>query len=78
MEVCSSGEEAMRDSEAFAPDRRMFGMEQLERLLADNPPDDPGALVDLIQSKVAVFAEGCPQSDDITCLALAWHGERAG
>ena len=65
-------------TEAFAPDRRMFGMEQLERLLADNPPDDPGALVDLIQSKVAVFAEGCPQSDDITCLALAWHGERAG
>lgn len=61
-------------TEAFAPDRRMFGMERLEGLLADGPPADPGDLVALIQSDVAAFADGCPQSDDITCLALAWHG----
>lgn len=64
-------------TEAFDRDRRMFGMERLERLLTETPPDDPAGLVDMLQSEVAEFAQGCPQSDDITCLALSWRGAAA-
>lgn len=61
-------------TEAFAADKQMFGMERLERLLTDSPPEEPADLVAMLQTQVSDFAGGFPQSDDITCLALAWRG----
>lgn len=61
-------------TEAFTADRQMFGMKRLERLITGASPAGPDGIVELIQSDVATFANGHPQSDDITCLALAWNG----
>ncbi|MCI5077056.1 SpoIIE family protein phosphatase [Oricola sp.] len=61
-------------TEAFDAQKKMFGMERLESLLADRPPADPDDLVAMLQDAVSSFADGCPQSDDITNLALAYYG----
>jgi len=60
-------------TEAFSLDRELFGEERLERLL------EVGAALPLerwmgsVLDAVDRFAEGAEQSDDITCLALAFQ-----
>ena len=63
-------------TEAFDPTGAVFGLPAteaaLDRLAAGAA--DAAAIVDGLAAEVATFAAGHPQSDDLTCLALRWHG----
>jgi sigma-B regulation protein RsbU (phosphoserine phosphatase) len=62
-------------NEAETVDARFYGTERLIELLATLPnTTDATTVVDSIIASVQEFAEGAPQSDDITVLALKWLG----
>jgi serine phosphatase RsbU (regulator of sigma subunit) len=61
-------------TEAFGPDGAMFGIDPLVALLGAAAGRTPEALVRDVETAVADFARGCPQSDDLTCLALRYLG----
>ncbi|MEN0000518.1 MAG: SpoIIE family protein phosphatase [Pseudomonadota bacterium] len=63
-------------TEAFAPSGTMYGWDRLETLVLGTRLKAPQALVSQIVADVDAFADGRPQSDDLTCLALAYHGAR--
>ena len=52
-----------------------FTQERLPPLLGHTNHSNVKETVDKIIEAVDAFAEGAPQSDDITCLALYFHGE---
>lgn len=62
--------EAMRESGELYDDAR------LERLLAAHGGSEPRELLEAIVDDVKTFAEGAPQSDDITLLAVRYLGPR--
>ncbi|MBK5966820.1 hypothetical protein CCR95_22785 [Thiocystis minor] len=51
-----------------------FGTKRLSALFVDQPPPDPRAAVERVLAAVDRFANGVEQSDDITCVALRYHG----
>jgi len=59
-------------NEAFSADDEEFGNDRLEAWLADNRDLNPEELVHGLRAKVAEWAEGAEQSDDITILALEY------
>lgn len=61
-------------TEAFAASGEIYGWDRLEERALDASLPNPQALVSAIVADVDVFADGHPQSDDLTCLALAYHG----
>lgn len=60
-------------TEAFAPDRQQYGDQRLERLLTASRGTDMVAWVAEVIHSVDRFANGAEQSDDITCLAVAYR-----
>ncbi len=58
-------------TEAFAPDGSLFGEARLEALLRGLARPRAAEALAAVEAAVGVFAAGCEQSDDITCLALA-------
>ena len=66
-------------TEAANPDGELFGDERLEAELARTGHSGPEARIRGILEAVDAFAEGAPQHDDITLLALCYAGlEAAG
>jgi phosphoserine phosphatase RsbU/P len=61
-------------TEAFDPEGLPFGFARLEALLAARAAAAPAALIAALEAELAAFVRGCPQSDDITCLALRLTG----
>ncbi|HVI51173.1 MAG TPA: SpoIIE family protein phosphatase [Candidatus Sulfotelmatobacter sp.] len=60
-------------TEAFSPTHELFGEARLEALLDAMPKASVGEMVEKVVTEVDAFAAGFDQSDDITCLALAYR-----
>jgi sigma-B regulation protein RsbU (phosphoserine phosphatase) len=50
-----------------------FGEPRLEEALTGGGSETPEALLDRLMARVETFAEGAPQADDITCLAMRYR-----
>ncbi|HEY4249944.1 MAG TPA: PP2C family protein-serine/threonine phosphatase [Roseomonas sp.] len=61
-------------TEAVRPDGGLFGDDRLAAIAADPSLQEPSQLLDAVARAVAGFAQEEPQADDITMLALHWHG----
>ena len=57
-------------SEAMNASEEEFGMERLHRVFADASQTDARSANGAVFDAVRAFADGTPQSDDITCLTL--------
>ena len=57
-------------TEAMNGDGEEFGMERLQSIFANAPPVDSKEATQRVFEAVYDFANGTPQSDDVTCLAL--------
>ena len=57
-------------SEAMNAEGEEFGVERLQQLFANQPPTSARMAIEAIMQAVSDFAEGTPQSDDVTCLVL--------
>lgn len=64
-------------TEAFNTAREEFSDERLSDVAASTPGSSPPALLQRILADVRTFADGAPQSDDITMLALRYRGNGA-
>ena len=62
-------------SEAMNPVGEEFGVDRLRAIFADQPPTSARMANEVILEAVAEFADGTPQSDDVTCLVLRRVGE---
>jgi sigma-B regulation protein RsbU (phosphoserine phosphatase) len=62
-------------TEALDANGQEFGEKRLEELLPGLRALPPKAMVGKTIEAVQVFAEGAPQADDITCLALRYLGD---
>jgi phosphoserine phosphatase RsbU/P len=58
-------------TEAEDPQAAQFGMERLQKALSEVADRPACEIVKNVMVRVAEFANGAPQSDDITCAALA-------
>ncbi len=66
-------------TEAGTFDGSMFGIERALASLERTPPlAGPGEFTTRLMTEVDAFAAGCDQTDDITILALSWHGSPRG
>lgn len=54
--------------------RALFSNEGLRACLEAAPDENPGAIVGGVLRAIETFADGAPQADDITLLALRYHG----
>ncbi|MBR0645709.1 PP2C family protein-serine/threonine phosphatase [Plastoroseomonas hellenica] len=61
-------------TEAMGPGDALFGDDRLAAITADTSLQEPSQLLDAVARAVAGFADGAPQADDMTMLALHWHG----
>ena len=57
-------------SEAMNGENEEFGMDRFSQVFANTPPSGAIAANKAVFEAVQQFADGTPQSDDITCLAL--------
>ncbi len=57
-------------SEALNPDREEFGEDRLKSLFEGKMPPDPSRAIDRLREALQVFADGAPQSDDITAVVV--------
>jgi len=57
-------------TEAEDQQAAQFGMERLEKALSEGADQPARQIVENVMARVAEFANGAPQSDDITCAAL--------
>jgi sigma-B regulation protein RsbU (phosphoserine phosphatase) len=62
-------------SEALNPQREQFSEQRLHRLLNEATGDSPQRLIDRVVQAVRCFADGAPQSDDLTILAALYRGQ---
>jgi serine phosphatase RsbU (regulator of sigma subunit)/CHASE2 domain-containing sensor protein len=58
-------------TEAENPARELFGMDRLQAALIEVRGSAARAVVEHVMARVAAFAGRAPQSDDITCVAVA-------
>jgi len=63
-------------TEAMDRNRKLYGKARLEKALAGCAADAESALA-AVAADVRAFAEDAEQSDDLTALALTWHGAPA-
>jgi serine phosphatase RsbU (regulator of sigma subunit) len=61
-------------TEATNADMEFFGEERLEKLFADVETLSAELVVREIMDAVAAFENGTPQSDDVTVIAIKYHG----
>jgi phosphoserine phosphatase RsbU/P len=61
-------------TEAMNPKQDLYSLERLRETAADISDPDPKTTVDAIFQSVGIYANGAPQSDDITVLALHYNG----
>ncbi len=61
-------------SEAMNSHGEEFGVERLQQIFSDHPPTSAREANEAILQAVSAFADGTPQSDDVTCLVLRRTG----
>lgn len=61
-------------TEAFNQDENIYGTERLEQLLLNPDRINANSIVNAVINDVNNFAQGVPQSDDITLLSLKYFG----
>jgi hypothetical protein len=61
-------------TEALNPQKQLFSEERLRVCLDGARGRDVGAMVEAVRAKVREFAQGEPQSDDITMLVITYNG----
>jgi sigma-B regulation protein RsbU (phosphoserine phosphatase) len=61
-------------TEAGDPEDRFYTEERLLALMQDSARMNARELVDIVRNDVAAFSRDAPQADDITLLALRYHG----
>ena len=64
-------------TEAMTADGQLYGEERLVDALQQCDGAAPKEMLDSLQTKLADFAGGAPQADDITMLALRYNGKTA-
>ncbi len=57
-------------TEATDKDNKLYGMERLEKILAENSDEDPFHLLPAVKTDIDAFVGDAPQFDDITMLCL--------
>jgi serine phosphatase RsbU (regulator of sigma subunit) len=65
-------------TEAHDPRGELFEDERLHASVAGRAGLDPRRLVEGVFEDVHAFADGAPQHDDLTCLAIAYRGTGSG
>lgn len=61
-------------TEAMNPSRELYGQARLAKILADSSGSIRDTIAD-VEADISVFSDGAEKSDDITALALIWHGK---
>ncbi|MEI7695304.1 MAG: SpoIIE family protein phosphatase [Chlorobium sp.] len=61
-------------TEAKNPQEELYGESQLLLALQNAPKDDLGGLIHYIRCEVRQHANGAPQSDDVTMVAIKYRG----
>jgi sigma-B regulation protein RsbU (phosphoserine phosphatase) len=61
-------------TESENKDHVFYGITRLKALLASSREATARALVELVRADIRRFATGADQADDITLVALSWHG----
>jgi len=61
-------------TESENKDHGFYGIARLRALLASSHEANARDLVELVRTDIRQFATGADQADDITLLALSWHG----
>jgi serine phosphatase RsbU (regulator of sigma subunit) len=61
-------------TEAENKDHLFYGIARLKALLASSREATAKGLVELVRADIRRFATGTDQADDMTLLALSWHG----
>jgi sigma-B regulation protein RsbU (phosphoserine phosphatase) len=61
-------------TEAMDQEKRMFGETRLEELLVDDKVSTAESTVRTIADAVTSFEHGTLQSDDVTVIAIKYHG----
>lgn len=64
-------------NEAVNPSLEEYGEKRLLDCVATHPAATPEQIIHAIRTEVQVFANGAPQSDDITMLAIRYLGKQA-
>jgi phosphoserine phosphatase RsbU/P len=62
-------------TEAEDPQAAQFGMERLENAISEVADGSASKFVENVMARVAEFAKGAPQSDDIICAAVVRTGK---
>ena len=62
-------------TEAMNPSQNLYSLECLRETVIGVSDQNPKTIVDAIFQSVSAYAAGAPQSDDITVLALQYHGK---
>ncbi len=62
-------------TEAKNPEDKLYGEDRLLKALQDNPKKDVTEMIHKIRTTVTRHANGAPQSDDITMLAITYRGQ---
>ena len=62
-------------TEAEDPQAAQFGMERLQKAISEVAECSASKLVENVMARVAEFAKGAPQSDDIICAAVVRTGK---
>jgi len=62
-------------TEAKNPKEELFGERQLLQALQRGPQQDLTAMIQAIRAEVTAHANGAPQSDDVTMVAIKYRGE---
>jgi sigma-B regulation protein RsbU (phosphoserine phosphatase) len=63
-------------TEAFNPDGETFGFDRLEAVLSAVPTQSADVIVSTVTEAVDAFAADAPRSDDTTCFAVTFHGNK--
>jgi len=61
-------------TEAINPEAQLYGEERLLHALDEAPKEKLSDLIHCIRAEVNRHANGAPQSDDITMLAITYRG----
>jgi len=63
-------------TEATDAENELYGPERLVEALNSRIEEDPEKILSNVKANIDAFVKEAPQFDDITMLALCWHGKR--
>ena len=63
-------------TEATDAENELYGPERLVEALNSRIEEDPQKILSNVKADIDAFVKEAPQFDDITMLALCWHGKK--